>query len=102
MVERLRQERSDLVRLAALVPLGFPPRPARPLREDWLHLRGRPWRLAELPDAEALSAEELAAGRPPDGAVVAPLRRPALSIRPHHSALVPRAAGLTVPLCHPG
>ncbi|WP_052707369.1 DUF4132 domain-containing protein [Streptomyces rubellomurinus] len=102
MVERLRQERSDLVRLAALVSLGFPPGPARPLREDWLHLQGRQWRLAELPDAEALIAEELAAGRPLDGALVAAIRRTALSIRPHHSAVVDLAAGLTEPLVNPG
>ncbi|KJS51711.1 hypothetical protein VM98_35655, partial [Streptomyces rubellomurinus subsp. indigoferus] len=81
MVERVREERSDLVRLAALVSRGFPPRPARPIREDWLHLQGGQGRRAELPDAEALLAEELAAGRPLDGALVAAIRRTALSIR---------------------
>ncbi|MFD8707583.1 DUF4132 domain-containing protein [Kitasatospora sp. NPDC059648] len=101
-IDRIRQERSALFRLAATVSRGFPPEPARELREDRLHLMGRQWIFAELHEAEALISEELAAGRPIDAAVVAGVRRSALSIRPHHSLVVDLAAALTEPLLSPG
>ncbi|MFF9647177.1 DUF4132 domain-containing protein [Kitasatospora aureofaciens] len=100
--ERIRRERTALIHLAATVSRGFPPGPARELREDRLHLMGRQWLITDLHEAEALIAEEIAAGRPVDAAVVAGVRRTALSIRPHHSAVVDLAAALTEPLLSPG
>ncbi|KJS51526.1 hypothetical protein VM98_36690, partial [Streptomyces rubellomurinus subsp. indigoferus] len=82
--------------------LGSAPGTPRPLCEHGLHLRGGVRRTAELPAGDALSAEVLAAGQPLDGALVAAIRRTALSVRPDHRAVVDLAAGLTAPLVNPG
>ncbi|MFE5585663.1 DUF4132 domain-containing protein [Kitasatospora sp. NPDC056531] len=96
------QRRDALIRLASMVSQGFPQGPARELREDWLHLMGRQWHLAELHTAERLISDELEAGRPIDGAVVAAVRRSAQMVRPHHSLVIDLAAALPEPLLSPG
>jgi hypothetical protein len=100
--EKARKDRHTLIRLASMVSQGFPEGPARDLREDWLHLLGRQWHLAESERAEQLIRGELEAGRPVDGAVVATVRRTALAVRPHHSPVIDLAAALPEPLLSPG
>ncbi|MGW2255709.1 DUF4132 domain-containing protein [Kitasatospora sp. NPDC001660] len=96
------QRRSALIRLASMVSQGFPQGRPRELREDRLHLMGRQWHLAELHAAERLISDELEAGRPVDGAVVAAVRRSALMVRPHYSLVIDLAAALPEPLLSPG
>ncbi|MFH8385897.1 DUF4132 domain-containing protein [Kitasatospora sp. NPDC018058] len=102
LTDKAAQQRSALIRLASMVSQGFPQGPARELREDRLHLMGRQWHLTELHEAERLISDELEAGRPVDGAVVAAVRRSALMVRPHYSLVIDLAAALPEPLLSPG